>query len=314
MFNFSIAPEPIEDIDHEYMEKVQHTNALFRLLQRGYSHHVPITIRPDDILNTIVCIWAKYIVLNAEKFRDFFVNHEGKKTLTYQSGGTFADNRLQEFMDGLIVLIKEDQDNDNLSWAEYLSSVTIPSDHLVRSAAMLASQKEYYEYRIHLACGFSQVRLEGDDDDWDALELAVLSMPLPDSHLLNWQLRLVNTIREMRTGAEEFWQRCMVQQGFGSGPQDYDGWILDFNPINEKGEWMETMEDDDILNLTVDFDLNVNDNGNEFELKVEAGPTRMVDRDGMLAVANAFELVLEAGGTLRPATSPPNNDGEDATV
>lgn len=287
MLTFSVAPEAIEP---DYIEKVKKSNGLFRLLQMGYSDHVPITIRPDDVLNTVVCIWSKYVTLNAEKFRQFFVTHEDKKTLTYRAGGTYRPDRLGEFMDGLIALVKGDQENDNMSWAQASCTTTQPVDHLVRAAALLASQKEFYEFRVHLCCGFSRVRLEGTDADWAAVEFAIQSMPTPDEPLADWQAALLQVIHNMRSGDEDFWQKCVSRIGFGSGPRNYNGWILVFNPINEKGEWMEDMENDDILDLTVDFPIVVNDHGHEFQVNVEAGSTELQIRDDMLAVKNVFSI------------------------
>jgi hypothetical protein len=285
MFDFSVDAAPIVA---DQIDRYKKTNGLFRVLQLGYSRHLPIAIRPDDVLNTIGCIWAKYIVLNAERLRSFFVDHEGKKVLEYKSGGTYSRERLPEFMAGLTALIKDDQRNDNLLWLELAASTTTVADRLVRSAAMLASQKEYYKYRVSLACGFPSVALLGTAEDWDALEFAVQSMPAPDDGIVKWQARLLRTIAGMRSGDEAFWQRCVTNQAFGSGPRDYDGWIVDFNPFNEKGRWMSRMEDDDILDLTVDFDIQVDDNGRQFTVSVEAGPTMLIADDGVLVTRNVF--------------------------
>ena len=75
-FDFSIEPRKPEKYVERQIQGYEKTNGLFRALELGYSAHIPVAIRPDDVLNTIGCIWAKYIVLNAERFRDFFVDHE----------------------------------------------------------------------------------------------------------------------------------------------------------------------------------------------------------------------------------------------
>lgn len=272
MFQFSVAPM---QIGNKQIEGLQKTNGLLRVLQIGYSQHVPVAIRPDDVLNAIGCLWAKYVGIHAERLRRFFVSHEGRKTLEYKSAGEYSHGRLPEFVAGLTALIKNDQENDNLSWLEFDGSTTNPGDRFVRAAAMLASQKAYYDYRVTLCCGFSYVTLLGTDADWDAVEFAIQAMPTPDDDVGNWQRRLLHTIAGMRSGEEAFWQRCITNQAFGSGPRDYDGWILDFNPFNERGEWLARLEDDDVLDLTVDFPLHVNDNGREFDVFIEAGPTQL---------------------------------------
>lgn len=289
-FTFSVAPETI---DPQQLQKISKSNGLFRTLQLGYSRHIPIAIRPDDVMNTVGCIWAKYIVLNSERFRSFFVNHEGKKVLEYKSGGTYSRERLPEFMNGLIELVKKDQDNDNLSWMDLDATTTTDTDRFVRCAATLASQKEYYEYRVTLECGFSLVKLLGTKHDWDMLEQRIQSMATPDDALKAWQERLLKTITGMRSGDESFWQRCLVGER-GSGSVYYYGWILDFNPIDEKGSWMSTIEDEDILDLTVDFEIKVDDNGRKFKVNVEAGTTGVNLVDNTLQPANTFS-VQESG-------------------
>jgi hypothetical protein len=94
----------------------------------------------------------------------------------------------------------------------------------------------------------------------------------------------------MLSGKADFWQRCLVTEFLGSGGETKrTGWITVFNPMNEKGEILEIVEDEDILDLTVDFDLNVDDNGNVFDLNISAGPTRVGAGD-YLAVQNTFQV------------------------
>ena len=45
----------------------------------AYSYHVPLTITPDVIFYLITSATAVHINQNAEKLRNVFVNHEGKK-------------------------------------------------------------------------------------------------------------------------------------------------------------------------------------------------------------------------------------------
>lgn len=280
---------------NEYLvQRIEQTkgNGLFNMLQHGYSYHIPISIRPDDIANAVGCIWAKYIEHHAEELRSFFVSHEGKKKLTYYSGGTYSRERLQEFMNGLTSLIKEDQDNDNMSWLEPSMTTTTDVDHFIRSTAQLSSQKKYYEYGCVLCCGFPKITLLGEEEDWDAIEFLIQSMPAPDDGLEKWQKRLLNTVAGMRSDDEEFWQSCVTKHPYGSGGQaKIEGWILDFNPINEKGEWLTIVDEKDVLDLTVDFELAVDDNGHEFDVNVDAGPVQMKVCDNEISVLNSFSIV-----------------------
>jgi len=142
-FEFDVEKLEIEDRLLQSIGKSP--NAIYELLYKGYSWHIPIQLRPDDILNSVGAIWAKYIVIKSEEFRDFFVDHDGKKELVYMSGGSYSENRLPEFFKGLLDLVKADQNNDNMNWLEFNSAVSVQSDQFYRNAVLLASQKEYYE-------------------------------------------------------------------------------------------------------------------------------------------------------------------------
>ncbi|MBD3350020.1 MAG: DUF4419 domain-containing protein [Candidatus Lokiarchaeota archaeon] len=270
----------------------KYKNGLFIALYFGYSYHVPIGIRPDDILNNVASIWSKYILLNAEKFRDFFVGYAGKKELIYYSGGSYSDYRMPEFLNGLIDLIVKDQEDDKILWSINSNFTTTElNDKMVRAASTLASQKEYYEYGVSLLCGFSEVVLEGTEEDWNNLILAIENMPCPDDSLVSWRLNITHVIKNMIEGNEDFWQSCVVKHPYGSGGQSKkDGWITIFNPINENGDWITQIEDKDILDLTSDFDININDNGQEFTVKAVSGPVsvKLFDR---LSVLNKTRFV-----------------------
>lgn len=289
-FMFPVEQKPLSEWAIKNIAKIQKSNGLFRLLEAGYSWHQPIFISPDDVANNIACIWSKYVFLNAEKFRDQFVKHDGKKELVYRAGGTYNQERMPEFMDGLAGLISSDQENDNLSWMKYESTITMPTDKLIRSVAKLASQKAYYQYEACLMCGFPSVELGGTEQDWQGVLDFIMSMPPLDKFLMAWQLRLYTTVDQMISGKEDFWQRCLTSERYGSGGQvDRSGWILEFNPIDESGQPLRVVKNKDILDLTVDFDLKINDNGHEFMTNVSAGPTQVTIGDYM-TVQNFFHI------------------------
>ena len=268
-----------------------YSNGLYNLLKFGYSYHIPISIRPDDILNNVACVWSKYIKVNAEKFRSFFVQHEDKKELIYCSTGFYSQNRMPEFMNGLLEFIRLDQLNDSISWLDQKFTTSLNVDSFIRSTAILSSQKEYYEYGCVLCCGFPKITLLGTDSDWNKLLYSILMMPCPDDYLKLWKDTLTYTVCRMMDGSELFWQSCLTAYPYGSGGQKkINGWITTFNPINEGGKWLEKIDEVDVLNLDVDFDLKVNDNGKDFTCKVHAGPTSFIIENNELSVNNTYSI------------------------
>ena len=215
-FKFKEIPKLTKQHVHS-IESIRNNNGLFQLLELGYSYDTPVEIRPDDVLNTVGCIWAKYLILNAEKFRRQFVTHEGKKELTYVTGGTYSTERVPEVIKGLLKLVNEDQDSDKLGWLNADFSTSTDLDKLVRVSALLASQKEYYKYSSMFCCGFSEVTLMGSEEDWDLLVEKIRQMPELDDQIGIWRETLSSTITQMRKGSEDFWNNAITRSGGGSG-------------------------------------------------------------------------------------------------
>ena len=285
----------VEPNQPNYVSSRGGNNGLFNTLYRGYSHHIPITISPDDVLNTITCLWAKYITINAEKFRDEFVNHKDKKELIYISGGSYSEGRHQEFLSGLTDLVREDQSSENTQWFDIAFSTTTETDVLIRSCCLLASQKEYYDYGIRLLCGFPEINLTGDVHDWCMLALAISNMPTFDDGMAQWKSDLEDVlemfcISDEKEPNEDWWQSAITGESYGSGPQTITaGWAKVFNPIDEAGHWLNPkIETKNILNLEVDFEVKVNDNGEEFTLEFRAGVTDVESVDGRTIQPNKF--------------------------
>jgi hypothetical protein len=156
--------------------------------------------------------------------------------------------------------------------------------------AKLSSQKEYYKYSCVLCCGFSSVSLTGEEKDWADLLQTIGDMPVFDDGMKNWKSSMLSTVGQMMSGSEDFWQICLTEERYGSGGQSkINGWITAFNPINEAGEWVTIVETGKELDLLVDFDLHVNDNGTEFDLKIAAGPVK-VFYDECLRIGNLFRV------------------------
>lgn len=292
----NIESKQLNEWQASHVGKSSKSNGLFNTLATGYAGHVPVMLRPDDILNTVTTLWAKYIIAHSDKFRSFFVQHESKKTLEYKTGGGWSMDRLPEFISGLRELIIADQ-GQAIEWASQSFSTTTNNDALCRAACILASQKEFYGYRGTMMCGFPSVSLMGTSEDWQLLIDSVSAMPVSnDIELSAWRDSLCSMIESMIQGDEGFWQSCINKETYGSGGQTkFTGWIKILNPFNEKGEWINgKVDDSEILNMTVDFPILMNDNGHEFELMVQTGVDRFEYSDGILSPATNVSAVENA--------------------
>lgn len=288
-------------------------NGIFAALLNSYSYHYNLVLSPDHIHNAIACIWSKYVDLNAEKFRSQIVNHQDKKTLEYISGGSYDPVCNLEFINALFDLVQYDCNLD-LSWFGKVNSYTTTTneDHIIRFGSLLAATKKYYEYKCTLCCGIPSVELLGDREDWLILKNNIESMPtLNDNNLVVWKNLLIEVLYKFIDAYDgivnmDFWQSCITGQSFGSGPQlIYGGWILLFSPFLENGKWIITpptsntpnkygqVELEDILNLLVDFNITVNDNGYEFVLDANIGQTQLVTLENAITPGNVVNFDIK---------------------
>lgn len=276
-------------------------NSLYEGLRQAYNYHVPVEISPDNVYNTICCIWAKYIFLNAEKFRKQIVEHEGQKELVYYTDNhDWTDENLKKHFDFFIEAINKDQKKSVIKWMQSDFSTTVPLDRLVRSSAILASQKAYYKYTSFLLCWFPEIRFLGETADWERLLGEVKNMPdFGDLGLQKWKAQLVEFVEKSLSGEEDvaYWQAAYTSSGGGSGmPRFYQGWTTIFNPINEKGDWLTKVNpESDMIDLTVDFKIELkNPAGVKYgDLKLTAGPTKVYCKDDVISFGNNFKHEVE---------------------
>lgn len=281
-------------------------NGLLKAITRAYNNHNILTISPDDVMNNICCVWSKYLLLNAEKFRSQIVQHEGKKVLTVLTPqNTFWDDDLlhshMKALSGLINL-----DNESVKWMDVRFSTSTRMDTMIRNVALLASQKEYYAYHSRTLCWLPRINLLGTEHDWRVLETKIEEMPTFDMEQDYWKTMLLWVISKFVAADEDdiaFWQAPLTHSPGGSGAIDYyTGWVTVFNPFNEKGDWGHRDPNSDylkvkvadMLDLSVSFDIVCEDDSGvkHGTLKVHAGPTRMnASKELGLQVENRLHYV-----------------------
>jgi len=289
-----LSEEQVETLNN-YKNTSSAKNGLVNAIIIAYNEHNILTISPDDVMNNICCLWAKYICLNAERFRGQIVTHNGKKKLTILTiqNITWDDDLLIEHMDRYISSINED--HSALKWMDISFSTTTKLDKMIRQVSMLSSQKEYYAYHSRTMCWLPKINLLGTEEDWENLYNKVKWMPCYDQDMIDWKAKLLTVLDKFIIASEEhvdFWQAPLTRKSGGSGiVPTYCGWVTVFNPFDEKGKWgsgslrglgydIETtpyyhIPTEEILNLTVDFEIVCEDDYGiqHGSVKVFAGPT-----------------------------------------
>lgn len=293
-----------ERIPNEYgiqrMSSNNKTNGLLVKLFECYSWHYKLTISPDEILNTIACIYSKYVNHNSQKFRDYFTDSPEKKEISISYSGTFNSTPVEYMIFDLLEKVKTVNQSGIFEWLNVNFSTSSASDRTVRDLSVLSSQKDYYDYSISFCCGFPSVELLGTEQDWQFLKETILLMPvLDDEFLTKWRNDLVWLVESMLLGDEDFWQSGITRVPYGSGGQaDYQGWVLILNPFNEGMNILtKNIKEKDILDLGVDIDVDIDDNGNKFKIKFVGGPTSIKFEDSF-KVQNVIKVFKHEQGTM----------------
>lgn len=278
---------------------LNNTNTLLIKLFECYSYHYRLTLSPDEILNTVACIYSKYINYYSEKFRRYFTDSDEKKDIHLVYGGDFHTTNKNMLILDLLDKVKDVSRSPLFEWLNVNFSTSKPQDSTLRALSILSSQKSYYQYSMTFCCGFPSVELLGTPEDWSFLINTLMLMPtLDDPFLIEWKSRLVWLVTKMISGEEEFWQSGITRVPYGSGGQaDYQGWVLILNPFNENMDILtESIEEKDILNLEIDIDLNIDNNGDKFVAKFLG--RSVIEFDESFKVESVIEVINESNQSI----------------
>ena len=99
--------------------------------------------------------------------RSFFVNHEGKKTLTVRVGPSIYGVDYEWFFKEMSGQIKA-----NINKPDYTDAIesdfssSTPVQKIVNNIMLMYSFQKYFEYEMFLMCGIPGVIMEGSEEDW----------------------------------------------------------------------------------------------------------------------------------------------------
>lgn len=240
----------------------------------AYNYHKTLKIRPDDIKLQILTIISICVNNNPEKFRNYFVDHEGKKELTVKSNVFSAD-----YFCGKFAELLEENIKDKEFAQHYMTKFSTTNQIIstVNNITLMNTLKEYFSYSMELSCGIPAVILEGTYEDWiklnesyqffkkifaetelkdwfhhfdKVMELFMMMRKPPQTELEGIFGRLSNTIYGLFTNAndynvnknnmtyiKEMWKRVIsyIPQGSGGG-KILGGWVRLFVPYNSSNK------------------------------------------------------------------------------
>ncbi|CAG8568342.1 15547_t:CDS:2 [Funneliformis mosseae] len=223
------------------------SHGLAMAILHAYNNHQHLRLSPDDIWLTIAQGVSHHINYNAEKFRYYFVNHEGKKEISISVDDILTHNisRIKgdwpEAVNRLVV--KTDQAVEKMDIKSLLEcdfSTTTKNSLTASRIVLLDMVKAYFSYKMHFCCGIPKVTLEGTLEDWEKVQEKVIQLRRLNLDLDFWLDRLepvICKLIETYKGEvdEVFWSMIASQRSFGSGPSNISGWMMAFYPYEKNG-------------------------------------------------------------------------------
>ena len=263
---------PLETLHYKFdTDKKEFWNygkkSLLEGLMVAYQNHYPITVSPDMLLILFLQGYSRFMEKYAEKFRNQYVNFEGKKKLTVERKGITPKRATKEdwqgIIDEFIGKIKESVGEEIISNLQSnfttTNSITLTTSQL----AIMSSMKQYFIYKVNMiSCGISSITLEGSLEDWEKLKKKFEFLSKKEFGLNWWMEHLIPIIdkiietkkyyiqnKNINNKIRNFW-KDMIRLKIGGiyKPSVIDGWIVKFIPnlTEEEPKVYEKLKDKDI--------------------------------------------------------------------
>ena len=175
----SIGSSKYYDLDNSYIAAsfwdtpmMVDDTPFFTGMVRAFADHRPITLSPDVIWMLISQAFSHDVNANPEKFRDKFVDFDGKMDLVVQAEYPLyhPDFDWTAIVDGFAEEIDANTKNDvaRLITADFSTTGTI--ERMASEIVLMETTKFFFEFIIMYAgCGFPSITLTGTVEDWQAI-------------------------------------------------------------------------------------------------------------------------------------------------
>ncbi|KAF9957867.1 hypothetical protein BGZ70_009373 [Mortierella alpina] len=255
VFQASFPKPSLDSSEKDLMMPASNYNGFVNTALEAYNRHHHLKLRPDDIWITILSQFNLCVNGNADVMRHHFVAHSGKKELVIKTGGDRFTVDFGELAQQMTGLIQENVVDPALQkWIIPDFTTTIADDIVVSSILMMATLKQYFDYKFHMMCGLPAVTLLGERSDWEKLLLRAEKLSEYGEATTKWRDLLrpvlagfVQTFSDPKAQeTKDFWQRIAHYSGGGSGPTYLSGWITAFLFFDRDGKSLHEVVHHDV--------------------------------------------------------------------
>ncbi len=213
-------------------------NPFFDAVHRAFDKHYPLKFKPDSIFVMINQGFAAAVNASPEAYRQHFVQHEGKKTISiYRPDFKVGDpqNNWPSCFADFSREIKGHIGDKNHGRFTAEFSTTGEVSRVVSQIVLMDVVQSFFKFMVETDCGIPTIELEGTTADWKKLRDHVKGLKDygPD---LNWWLDAILPIMDQFVAATQgnvdqaHWESMYKYQGM-SGSHSIDGWLAKLLPF-----------------------------------------------------------------------------------
>ena len=214
----------------------------------AYLRHFPIVISPNIFWLMILQGFSRHMEIkdNSQRLRNKFVDFEGQKNISIETGFTnlfmASDEQWNSIIEQLLnKTLKNIKINQKIldKFNKKFSTSTNEAE-IANNVTILSSFKKYFVYSITGTCGIPEISIEGTIEDWKLLKEKVLELGNLDEEIIFWtkQLKEIiqNIIKTLETKEPDIgFYKNIVQNTDRSReckPDLINGWIIKFIPYD----------------------------------------------------------------------------------
>ena len=238
-------------------------NPFLNGMVRAYQEHRPYTISPDIIWLLISQGFSRHISFNSEKYRNFFVNFNDKKTLSIDARSYIElGNPKSDWNKAFQQLTEQTSNYISPELINNLTSnfsTTTETSKLVSEITILETFKGYFNYEIDgRGCGIPKIIIEGTTEDWQ--KVLEKTKYISKYDLDWWTKKLIVILQEIINTKKgnfnkSFWMNMVkfhTEDEYGA-KSEITGWVVNFYPYYSDGKRTDFKPISDVTSLPSEF-------------------------------------------------------------
>jgi len=231
-------------------------NGLVATIGAAFNDHLPLLLRPDDIMTTVLQGISHHIVASAEQFRSLFVSMPNgeKQTLVVERGPNFVPgvppHRWTHVFSDFGKQIRGATKGNFANLMVPTFTTTMPENTVAYYVNLMDSMSKYFDFEVHSKCGIASITLSGTAEDWMQVKRQVEQIVSEYKLVLSWWTehlfpildQFIQLAKDPSKANKKFW--CdMYNRDSASGTEAITGWILQLFPYflhPETSQWMKS--------------------------------------------------------------------------